>query len=260
MPLNYGRPYVLAEANYHDVLATDYSVAVLPWGATEAHNYHLPYGTDTIQCDAICCEAARKAWDAGTHVAVLPTVPFGVNTTQLDIKLTINMNPSTQFAVLKDVVASLDGHGITRFVLVNGHGGNAFKQMIRELVPAFPKMLLCTLDWYKMLSLDAWFAEPGDHAGEMETSNIMQIAPSLVRPLTEAGSGAATPFAVQAFREGWAWTPRVWAKVTEDTGVGNPVQATPEKGAAFLEAITDQLAAFLQELAQTVPTNPYESL
>ena len=43
-----GRPYVLAETTWKSIRETAFEVAVLPWGATEAHNYHLPYGTDTI--------------------------------------------------------------------------------------------------------------------------------------------------------------------------------------------------------------------
>ena len=52
-----GRPYILAETTWKTVKATDYEVAVLPWGATEAHNYHLPYSTDVVQCDEIAAEA-----------------------------------------------------------------------------------------------------------------------------------------------------------------------------------------------------------
>ncbi|PSQ72211.1 MAG: hypothetical protein BRD31_01475 [Bacteroidetes bacterium QH_2_64_26] len=56
------RPYILADATWATVRDTDYDVAVLPWGSTEAHNYHLPYATDTIQCDHIAAESARRAW------------------------------------------------------------------------------------------------------------------------------------------------------------------------------------------------------
>jgi creatinine amidohydrolase len=65
-------------------------------GATEAHNYHLPYGTDAYEAAHVAAESAKKAWDAGARVVVLPAIPFGVNTGQLDIRLCINMNPSTQ--------------------------------------------------------------------------------------------------------------------------------------------------------------------
>src|ERR1700760_3249929 len=100
------RPYVLAETTWKTVDATPYSVAVLPWGATEAHNYHLPYGTDNYQSERVATLAAERAWGRGAKVAVLPTVPFGMNTTQLDIKLTINLNPSTQASLLADVVSA----------------------------------------------------------------------------------------------------------------------------------------------------------
>ena len=101
------RPYILAETTWQTTKGNDYEVAILPWGATEAHNYHLPYSTDVIQCDYIAAESARLAWEKKSKVIVLPTVPFGVNTGQLDIKFDINMNPSTQAAVLCDIVDSL---------------------------------------------------------------------------------------------------------------------------------------------------------
>src|SRR2546430_8643328 len=74
------RPYILAETTWKTVREMAYDVAVLPWGATEAHNYHLPYGTDNVESDYIAAEAARLAWDAGARVVVLPVVPFGVKT------------------------------------------------------------------------------------------------------------------------------------------------------------------------------------
>ena len=55
------RPYLLAETNWKTVKDTDYQVAVLPWGATEAHNYHLPYATDNFESQYVAAEAARKA-------------------------------------------------------------------------------------------------------------------------------------------------------------------------------------------------------
>src|SRR3954453_15459665 len=102
-----GRPYILAETNWKAVKDPRFQVAVLPWGATEAHNYHLPYATDTIQCDHVAARAAERAWDQGARVVVLATVAFGVNPTQLDIKLCLNRNPSTQAALLRDLVTAL---------------------------------------------------------------------------------------------------------------------------------------------------------
>src|SRR3981081_3616411 len=78
-------------------------------------------------------QAAEIAWKQGAKVIVLPTVPFGVNTGQLDLKLAINMNPSTQLAVLTDIASALSGQGVKKLLILNSHGGNDFRQMIREL-------------------------------------------------------------------------------------------------------------------------------
>ena len=244
-----GRPYVLAETNWRAVRATQYDVAILPWGATEAHNYHLPYATDTIQCDHLAAEAARIAWEAGTRVIVLPAVPFGVNTGQLDIRLCLNMNPSTQAAVLGDIVASLEAQGISRLILFNGHGGNDFRQMIRELQP-LTEVFICTLNWYQIVPPREFFSEAGDHAGELETSVMMHVAPDLVAPLDEAGDGHARRFRIAGLRDGWAWAPRRWTSVTDDTGVGNPAAASAEKGARYAAAVTERIAAFIGDLAR----------
>ena len=102
-----GRPFVLAETTWKSVREIAYDVAVLPWGATEAHNTHLPYATDNIEAEFLAIEAARLAWDQRAKVVVLPTIPFGVNTQQLDIPLVINMNPTTQVPLLETVVENL---------------------------------------------------------------------------------------------------------------------------------------------------------
>lgn len=253
------RPYILAETNWKQVQSAPYDVAVLPWGATEAHNYHLPYATDVIESDYVAAEAARLAWDRGVRVMVLPTVPFGVNTGQRDIPGCINMSPSTQAAVLHDVIESLDGQGIHKLLLLNGHGGNNFRQMIRELIPLFPDTFLCTANWYQVVDNEAYFAEPGDHGGELETSMVMHIAPEWVQPLATAGNGHCRPFKLQGLREKWVWTQRAWTQATVDTGVGNPAKATPEKGAVYITAVAEKLAGFLVELAAADTDDLYES-
>ena len=250
------RPFLLAETTFAEVKGTSYHVAVLPWGATEAHNYHLPYGTDNVECDHIASESARLAWQQGAKVIVLPTIPFGVNTGQLDIPLDMNMNPSTQAAVLRDVADSLVRAGIPKLVILNGHGGNDFRQMIREL-SQHVGLFLCTLDWYTCVDPAEFFEESGDHAGELETSVMLHIVPDLVRPLEEAGPGTARTFTITALRERWAWSQRQWTRVTTDTGVGNPKKSSPVKGKKYFEAVTRKIASFLVELARTNVSDMY---
>lgn len=251
------RPYILNELTWKTVRDTRYEVAVLPWGATEAHNLHLPYSTDNVATEAIAARAAELAWQKGAKVVVLPVVPFGVNTGQLDIPLCINMNPSTQAAVLRDVATALAGQGVPKLVILNGHGGNDFRQMIRELQSQV-SLFLCTVNWYRTLDQAPFFTDLGDHAGEMETSVMQDVAPDLVLPLSEAGPGTARRFKIAAFREGWAWAPRNWRQVTDDTGVGNPAKATVEKGRRYAEAVTAKIGDFLLELARADPAKLYE--
>jgi creatinine amidohydrolase len=251
------RPYVLAETTWKQVDPTPYSVAVLPWGATEAHNYHLPYATDNIQAEQVAIRAAAGAWERGARVVVLPAVPFGVNTTQHDIKLCINVNPSTQLALLADIVESLDGQGVHKLVIVNGHGGNDFRQIIRELQPK-TRVFLSTINWWSCVDVRSFVEELGDHAGEAETSAMMHLAPELVGPLSDAGPGKARPSRLRGIREGWAWAPRRWTQVTSDTGIGNPAKATAAKGEAYVNAAAERIAGFLVELAALDLDNLYE--
>ena len=253
-----GRPYVLREVNWRDVKASTYKVAVLPWGATEAHNYHLPYGTDNYETEAVAIEAARLAWQEGARVIVLPIIPFGVNTGQLDIPLTINLNPSTQMDVLNDVVSSLEHHDIQRIVILNGHGGNDFKAMIRER-QGVSSAMIAAVNWWTIESSARYFEEPGDHAGELETSLMQHLHADLVLPLDQAGSGKARRFAITGVQEGWVWMPRRWTAVTADTGVGDPRGSEPRKGQEFFDAITRKLARFFFEFAAVTDDRLYEA-
>jgi creatinine amidohydrolase len=250
------RPYVLAETTWKLVSAAKFDVAILPWGATEAHNYHLPYGTDVYECDYFAAESARLASADGARVVALPTIPFGVNTGQLDIPLCINMNPSTQAMVLRDVVSSLDQQGIHKLLILNGHGGNDFRQIIRELQPT-TRVFLCAVNWWQIVDGREYFDDLGDHGGELETSVMLHCHPELVRPLEEAGDGSARRPKITAMREGWAWSPRKWTQVTADTGIGNPKAATADKGARYASAVTSKLAELLKELARVDPSDLY---
>lgn len=242
------RPYVLAETNWKTVKEEKYTVAILPWGATEAHNYHLPYATDNILAEEVALEAAKMAWSKNAKVVVLPTIPFGVNTGQLDVSLCINMNPSTQLAVLCDIVDVLQRQSIEKLVIINAHGGNNFKPIIRELSIKYPKVFVCTINWWQVENEKEYFEEPEDHAGELETSVTMYLKPHLVLPLSEAGNGDAKQFKIKGLKEGWVAAQRQWTSVTKDTGVGNPKKATKKKGEQFFKDVTKKIGSFFKEL------------
>ncbi|MCC5925892.1 MAG: creatininase family protein [Bacteroidetes bacterium] len=242
------RPYILAETNWKHLKDANIELAVLPWGATEAHNYHLPYGTDIIEADHVAAASAEIAWSEGARVVVLPTIPFGVNTGQSDIYLDINLNPSTQMAILSDVIEVLNRQHIHKLLILNSHGGNDFKAILRELGLKFPSMFLSTCNWFQALEREAYFDAPGDHADEVETSVMLHLRPDLVLPREDWGSGPEKRHKVKAFSEGWLWTERKWSQVSEDTGIGNPKAATAAKGERFFRDVSNKIGQIMVEI------------
>ena len=240
----------LSRLAYGDVRDTNYEVAILPWGATEPHNLHLPYLTDSILAHDIACDAAELAWEQfGTRTMVLPPMPLGAqNPGQRDLPFCIHYRHATQQAVLADIVASLYHQGLRRMLIVNGHGGNSFKDIIRDLSVDYPDFIIMASEWYKVLPSAQYFDQPGDHADEVETSVMMHYHPELV-DLSRAGEGKARPFALQSLREGVAWVPRHWTMVTTDTGIGDPRLATVEKGKRFAADVAGKYAQLLHEFA-----------
>lgn len=248
----------LEKSFYKEILENEIEIAILPWGSTEAHNYHLPYSSDNIHSKYVAVESAKIAFQSGARIIVLPGIPYGVNTGQLEIKLDINLNPSTQFAILNDITFSLVKHKIKKLVILNGHGGNDFKQIIRELQVKYPEIFLCTINWWQVYNDKEYFNEPGDHAGEMETSVMMYIAPDKIKNISVAGNGKEYKFKIQGLKEKWVWAQRQWSKASRDTGIGNPKNASAEKGKIFIESIINKIATFLIELDKTELKDLYE--
>lgn len=253
------RPYILAESNWTQIKESKIDLVILPWGACEAHNYHLPYATDIIEAEEIAAESARKAYELGAKIIVLPTVPFGVNTGQTDIRLDLNIYPSTQYYILHDLIEVFNRQGIHKLLVLNSHGGNNFKTILRELGVKFPDMFLSSCDWFRSLDKAKYFDEPlGDHADEMETSLIMHFRPDLVEDLEKAGNGEERKIKIAGIREGWAWAERKWSQISKDTGVGNPKKSSAIKGNAYFNDVTDKMAQLFIEMAAVDLTDLYE--
>lgn len=241
------RAGVLEELTWPQVRTQTWPVAMMPWGATEPHNTHLPYGTDTLLGREVAVRVAAACAARSVNLIVLPAMPFGVNTTQLDLPLTLNVMPSTQLAVLRDIVRSLEPHGVRALVLLNAHGGNELRALVRELQPE-TAVLLVIANWWQAGDHGV-FREPGDHAGALETAAVLHVAPHLVAPRETWGDGAIKRSVLTGVRAGWAWTPRRWTQVTADTGVGDPREATAEQGARFVAQAVEQIAQLCEELA-----------
>lgn len=242
------RPWLLSELTYHDIQTAMPEVAVLPFGATEPHNLHLPYATDTIESDVIGSRICEEAHRKGAKVVCLPTIPYGTETNQAAYPFAMNLNPSTVFAILRDLVESLERTGVQKCLILNSHGGNAFKGMLRELFGR-TKVHLFLCNWYSIRDrYHEVFEAKDDHGGEMETSLLLAARPELVH-MGRADDGAARPMRFGALREGWVEITRPWHLLTKNSGSGDPRKATAEKGQRWLDILTERLAEFLVELS-----------
>ena len=250
------RHWILEETNYGHVRDNRYDVAVLPLGATEPHNLHLPYGTDIFEASHIAAQAAEAAWNHGARVVVLPTLPYGTQTNQHAFPLAMNLYPSTLGRVISDLVESVHRAGISKMLILNSHGGNELKSVLRELIGGSVHLFLC--DWFRSISADVQadlFEDPGDHAGEMETALALAYFPDLVAHDPESGRLSADDGAVRSTRfdavnNGWISITRPWHLLTTNTGVGNPHPATAESGRKLMATLVERLSGFLIELGE----------
>lgn len=244
------KEFDLSVSNYGTTKDLNYDIAILPWGATEPHNLHLPYLTDCILSHDIAVDAATQLFDIHQkRCMVLPPVAMGAqNPGQRELPFCIHYSYETQKGILSDIVASLHKQGIRKLLIINGHGGNNFKSMIRDLTLTYPDFIIASSEWFKMCAAKDFFDNPGDHADEVETSVMMYYHPEWVN-LNEAGSGDFKTFRIKELQNGQVWIPRNWSMVSKDTGIGNPSLSTAEKGKRFATAVVNRYVEFLQEFA-----------
>jgi creatinine amidohydrolase len=250
------RPWVLAETNYTHTKQHQYEVAVLPLGATEPHNLHMPYGTDVFEANLVGENICEAAYEQGANVVLLPTIPYGTETNMHALPLAMNLDPSTLNLVVRDLIESLVQSGIRKIVLLNSHGGNELKPLLRELCGRTPAQLfLC--NWYRAFT-DEYpkiFEYMDDHAGEMETSLGLAFFPELVLRNADgtlaADDGATAESRFEAVNKGWVSITRPWHLLTTNSGAGHPHRASAEKGRKAMQVLVQRLATFLVELSRS---------
>jgi len=248
------RPWHLAETNYGHTQTIEYEVAVLPFGATEPHNLHLPYGTDTFEGNIVGEKICEAAWNQGGKVVLLPTIPYGTENNMHKFPLAMNIDPATLYQVARDLIESCLNSGIKKVLLLNSHGGNEFKTLLRELNgKTDAQLFLC--NWYSSFQ-DVYsdiFDVAEDHAGELETSFGLAYFPDLValddagKITADAGSVRSSQF--EAMREGWVSMSRPWHLLTTNSGSGDPHAASKAKGEKMMEVLVERLGKFLVELS-----------
>lgn len=244
----------LSEVSYFNVPTpskdVDNFVAVIPWGAIEPHNYHLPYLTDCILAREIALMSVSKLDEVTRDmVVVFPYIFAGSqNPGQTNYPFCIHFNTETQKAILKDIVVGLNKQGIKKIVILNGHMGNCFKPIVRDLEQEFKDIIIIVIDWLNIPNLPQsdYFENKEDHAGEVETSAMLYFHPELV-DMNRASDGLSSDFSIDGLKNKTGWTPRNWSKISHDTGVGDPRKATKEKGKVYIDKVTDEISKLLYD-------------
>jgi creatinine amidohydrolase len=212
-------------------------VAVLPVGSFEQHGAYLPLATDTL----VACAVAERI--AAAHpVHLLPPVTISCSHEHAAWPGTVSISATTLVAVVNDIAASLLRSGVTRLVLVNGHGGNyVLGNVVQEASLGEQRMALFPgeADW-DAARRDAGCVTTGwsdMHAGELETSILLHAHPHLVRPHFERADELAD--------ERPHLLSRGLQEYTVSGVVGRPSLASAAKGRELLASVVRSFGAYL---------------
>jgi len=235
------------------------TVALLPVSAIEQHGPHLPLATDALIAEGL----VRAAMMHVPHdLLVLPAMPVGHSLEHVDFGGTLSIAAEPLLAAWVDVGRSVARAGVRKLVLLNTHGGNiplvqlAALRLRQEL-----GMLVVRANYFAFGSPPGLFAQDelrhGIHGGEMETSLMLHLCPTLVRRteladfpgLThEMGLRSARSDAAQLGPEkpvGFAW---MGQDLNEHGVCGNAARADAQRGKVLLDHLARKLAALVQEL------------
>lgn len=251
-------------------------IGIVVCGSTEQHGPHLPMGTDTFEGTENAKRAARLLEKMGIKVVIATPIPFGVSYHHMMWTGTLSIRPETLVNLIQDVCESLVAHGIKKIVLVLGHTGapeyaclvNASTVIQRKLgvmVTIFDRSKYYGIIKPKVLKSEKPLAE--DHAGEHETSMMLEIcsnlvsmekAPKFYPPQKEFQPKepiyTAKPYA-EKFASGITYFSPVYG-VLEDalaagTGcIGDTTVATEETGKKLLDYFAEELAKVIKEMAK----------
>jgi len=241
----------LATATWAEVAAVSLDTPVLiPTGAVEQHGRHMPLATDTILVTAVAEAVEARLTE---RVLLTPTLWLGASLHHLPFPGTLSASFDAYHAALRDVIESLARHGFHRFLVVNGHGGNADSNrvVLREIKHRRPELTLAYQGYYDLwpAGLCAEVMEGPEkeihHACEAETSLMLHVAPELVRRNLARDDG---------LRAAPEWPGGVWAfdELTEEGSLGFATFATPEKGRRLFEGAVEGVTRWVETAANGV--------
>lgn len=251
------KPRYLAHLSWPEVAGLDKTegVVILPVGAIEQHGPHLPVITDTLLVTHVL-DATLAALPAEVKAWALPPLNYGKSNEHTGFPGTIKLSAQTLLAVLHDIARSVHEAGFRRLAFINGHGGNSalLEMAARDIRAATGLMCFCLQPG---LYVDPPFPitpeekRLGFHAGELETSLVLAIAPELVDMDQAVTHFAPFPHTeTELFFFGaaaTAWLSRDWS----ETGVfGDATLGTAEKGEALSAAAVVRLGKLITVISR----------
>src|ERR687898_2681251 len=253
-------PLLLADLSSPETrdLLSRIELVLLPVGAHEQHGPNIAVSTDTISADALCRAAAARV---GPAVAIAPAIPWGVSWHHLRFAGTIALRPSTLIAVLEDIVGSLHAHGLRRFLVVNGHGGNTatITTAIEQIKHDTGVPLIASVFGYALIAEQAKMLLPAaaiGHGGADEAAVVMAVEPRRAKP---SAFTAPQPTGRQVetaalLREYGGVLARRYDEVTHNGATGDATSASPEIGLQILDGAARRLAEIIEVMLREADT------
>ena len=227
-------------------------LAIIPTGSCEQHGPNMTLETDTVICYALAERLAQRLYP---HALVAPLLPLGVSPHHMSFPGTITLRPETYEALLWDVITSLKSHGLSHFLLVNGHGGNVAPLNVVSMKLRRELNVMVAVMFYMQLAADVIKAGAKTtlygHACEVETSVGLYLAPQAVKP--ERVAGEVSPYAhayTDIKSEARLNYPFMFEELTANGALGDARLATFEFGQTIVETTLERTLEFLQSFLQ----------
>ncbi len=225
-------------------------VALLPVGSTEQHGPHLPLDTDAF--DANHLAQAVAATCKPPRPLVLPLIPYGVSYHHEDFSGTIGVSPDSLARFVHDVGMAAARNGVTKLVIINGHGGNLPSlHFAAQLINRDARIFTC-VDSGETSDPDVYaLAEtPNDvHAGEIETSTTLAVRPDSVRQtkLRKFVPKFSTQYLDFTSKRSVTWYART-ARISPSGVLGDPTRASRDKGERMWSVMIRNLVELVEHL------------
>ena len=233
-------------------LFDDRLVALLPIGATEPHGPHLPLDTDVTIAGAQARRAAARLDERGVRAIVLPPLAYGLTRYTEGFEGRITLRPGTLWALLEDVIESLEEQGVKRVVFVNAHLEPEHVAILRGVAGDFRTI---TKKHAQVVFPDntrrRWAGTLGEefqsgdcHAGRYESSIVLAADPDAVR---EGERAKLEPLAIDLIgkmREGVTTFRDAGA---EAAYCGDPAAASADEGVDLIERLAHMVVTSVEE-------------